>query len=550
MINFSRYSKTLKTAWLVAICFAVNPPSAFAQQEWSWRFSAEQYAKLTIPQRTTYERCVKLHEMADRATKENREQDAASAYRAASGEWKLFAREFFDAPEFALAHAAFMEGYELHLAKDRNSAVRIYTEVLTLYPESPLAIIQSLYWRAEAHRQNGDRNKALTDWQQIEEMPGSVGNPLGLLTLQRLAGDAWERMKWEEAAARWEALVRDHPGGSRDVRAAAARNLMMLRGAQGRWQALDSVVEQMRGDAKGRTDYINEFMWNSWHHWHRWITDDYLARAFPKEDRKQIDGRLRKFREGLVDWYEKHGTLYAEADKAWDFDLTKFYYRRMLNPDKASELALALVTKLRSDNLTPAEKDSRARRLINNLVEASMAVEARTLLELIEGVPQRLSVAYSLEERTGHYEEAEKVLDQMEMQPDPDYVKNAKRMRAYLYKDRMNKCKEAIPLFMEAVDPPTSLWAIQECHRRIGEKDKAQQTLTEIASIFPAEASRAMYQKAEYFKADNDKANAIAHYRRILSHPDWKKSGQASQSHQRLEEFGIETGGGVIHNVN
>ena len=65
-----------------------------------------------------------------------------------------------------------------------------------------------------------------------------------------------------------------------------------------------------------------------------------------------------------------------------------------------------------------------------------------------------------------------------------------------------------------------------------------------------AEASRAMYQKAEYFKADNDKANAIAHYRRILSHPDWKKSGQASQSHQRLEELGIETGGGVIHNVN
>ena len=95
----------------------------------------------------------------------------------------------------------------------------------------------------------------------------------------------------EEAAARWEALVRDHPGGSRDVRAEAARNLMMLRGAQGRWQALDSVVEQMRGDAKGRTDYINEFMWNSWHHWHRWITDDYLARAFPKEDEKQIDGR-------------------------------------------------------------------------------------------------------------------------------------------------------------------------------------------------------------------------------------------------------------------
>lgn len=550
MIKLSILKSMRAAPWLVAICFAAMTPRAGAQQEWSWRFSADQYGKLSVPQRTTYDRCAKLHEMGDRATKERREQDAASAYRAASGEWKLFSREFFDAPEFALAHAAFMEGYELHLAKDRNSAVRIYTEVLTLYPESPIAIIQALYWRAEAHRQNGDSNKALADWQQIEEMQESTGHPLGLLTLHRLAGDAWERTKWEEAASRWEALVRGFPEGSRDVRAEAARNLMMLRGAQARWQVLDSVVEMMRGDAKGRTEYINDFMWNNWHHWHRWLRDNYFTRAFPKEDGNQIEGRLRKYREGLADWYEKHGALYAEADKAWDFELTAFYYRRMLNPDKAPELALALVTKLRSDNLPPAEKDSRARRLINNLAEASMAVEARTLLDLIEGVPNRLSAAYNLEERTGHYEEAEKVLDQMEMQPDPEYVKNAKRMRAYLYKDRMNKFKEAIPLFTEAVDPPTSLWAIQECHRRIGEKDKAQQTLTEIASIFPNEASRAMYQKAEYFKADEDKINAIAHYRRILSHPEWKKSGQASQSHQRLEELGIETGGGVIHNVN
>jgi len=114
----------------------------------------------------------------------------------------------------------------------------------------------------------------------------------------------------------------------------------------------------------------------------------------------------------------------------------------------------------------------------------------------------------------------------------------------------MNLPEKAIPLFIEIADPPASLWALQECFWRVGKKSQAQATLTEIASIFPPEAARAMYQKADYYQRDNDKAQAIAHYRRILAHPDWKKSGEASNAHQRLEQLGVETGGAVIHGVN
>ncbi|MHC4885620.1 MAG: hypothetical protein ACYTGH_11100 [Planctomycetota bacterium] len=71
-------------------------------------------------------------------------------------------------------------------------------------------------------------------------------------------------------------------------------------------------------------------------------------------------------------------------------------------------------------------------------------------------------------------------------------------------------------------------------------------TLTEVISMFPDWAARGVYQKAEYYRADGEKKKAVALYRQILKHEKWKKTREASGAHQRLEEWGFETGGGDI----
>ena len=53
-----------------------------------------------------------------------------------------------------------------------------------------------------------------------------------------------------------------------------------------------------------------------------------------------------------------------------------------------------------------------------------------------------------------------------------------------------------------------------------------------------------MFQRAEYHREDRQREEAVGLYRQILK--AFPKSSQSSQAHQRLEEFGIATGGGVI----
>lgn len=542
-------NKILFATLAAALSFCVFANDA----EWSWRLPAAHYRVLDVPQRAAYDRCARLHEMGEKAQRENRAADAATAFRAAANEWKRFTVEFADAPEDAIAYAHFMQGYDTHLAKDRNKAVAMYTEVLDFYPDAPYALVAALYWRGAAHAENGDRAKSVADWDETTAIEGNAGHPLALRALENLASDAWTRMQWDAAAARWEEVLADHPTGAASTRRAAALRLMKLRAAQGRWQGVDRATELATGgDAKAAAELTGHFMWDFWHHElnNGKLRREFFDRAFPTESDAKKNERATALRRELVNWYTGKSALFAEAGREWDHALAVFNYNRMAGYDTLQKLAEPLAKTLRAADLAPAEKERRARDLMNHFADAKLAVEARALLDLVQNPGERLRTAFHIEERAGNYADAERVLKEMEMQADPEFVRDAKARRAYLYKDRMNRFNDAVPLFTEAVDPPRSLWGIQECYRRAGKKNEAQRVLSEIAAMFPDDAARAVFEKAEYFRADNDKASAIAYYKRLLAHPEWKKTGESSRAHQRLEELGVDSGGAVIHAVN
>lgn len=534
-----------------AVCLAAVLLCAVARGEpqtgWTWQLPVERYQRLDLSQRASVDRARELHARGETALERRQEKEAIASFRAAAAEWQRFTVAFMDAPESAMAYAQFMCAYSTHMAKDRNTAVKLYTEVLDFYPDTQFVAAPSLYWRGQAHADNGDQSKAVADWQALVEDETSAGHPLVAVALDRLASDDWGRGKWAEAAARWEEIASKYRGVARPMAESAVENLMMWRGFANRWSDVSAVAETARRDARGRADLANGFTWNAWNRSRNEWRRSYFERAFKGAE---VDKQLEQYRRSLVEWFAGLSPMFDEAGRGWDHALAVFDYRRQIDPKKASELASALGKQLRGAALEPAERERRARGFIDRLGQAGMHTEARTLLDLIPDTVRRLWVAFAIEDRAADYKAALLVLSQLEQQPDPDVVRRAKRTRADVYKDKTNECDKAIPLYVEVADPPGTLWALQECFRRTGKKNEAQQTLTEIASIFPPEAARAMFQKAEYFERDNQKSEAIAHYRRLMVHPEWKRSPESSRAHQALERLGIATGGAVLHDVN
>jgi hypothetical protein len=140
--------------------------------------------------------------------------------------------------------------------------------------------------------------------------------------------------------------------------------------------------------------------------------------------------------------------------------------------------------------------------------------------------------------------------DFLDTHPDADAVRETKYTMGWIYRDRMGEAKKALEVYLDIIDPPRSLWELAWTYRKLGEKSKAENVLTEIASLFEKDAPRAVLTLAQYSEADGNKKKAIALYKRLLSQPEWKKSGESSQAHQALERLGERTGGAMINEVH
>jgi tetratricopeptide (TPR) repeat protein len=141
------------------------------------------------------------------------------------------------------------------------------------------------------------------------------------------------------------------------------------------------------------------------------------------------------------------------------------------------------------------------------------------------------------------WKEAVQILEQVEKTNDREFYKQAREARAAAYKGPLAEYAKAISLYYEIDDPPRTLWTIQDCHILAGQFTEAINTLKEIEAIFPKEAPKAAWTRAQYYHRTGQGKMAIAESRRILK--IYPKAGQSSQAHQLLEKYGIATGGGV-----
>lgn len=529
----------------VAFVIGAGVTLSLSAQEWTHVLPPDLYRALNLNQRAAVDKALDLYQKGDQGKDRKQQQ----FHKSAANDWERFrVQHGEDLDPSVFAYSLFMQAMSQDRASDRHTAVKTFTEVLDFFPDEVWLAAPSLYFRAMTHLQIGDQRKGLADMQEMLKDEDYRMHPLAADAYLRVAENHWDNRRTREASDMWAIVAEGFANSNREAAWKAKQRLRDWLIVQGDLQgALAWFLER---ESKGTEEEKKVAAATKLHeHAQRGFERDFKGWYFEKMfEGKKAEGnrqlRINQFR----DWFFEQEALFAQTGRLWEYYLLQFEDFRRNDSNQLKTLIPKLSALLRktSDESRPR----RAKELVNRLAGIGEYDLALSLLEFYPTPVSRLWQTFNIEERRKRYEDADRVLEQLLAQSDAAVVVEARRERAKLYHHRMGKYEEAIKLYFEINDPPDTLWSIVDCQRRNKQKAEAQNTLTEIASIFPDQAPRAIFAKAEFFRVDGEKKTAIGLYRNILSHPEWRKTGEASKAHDRLEDLGIATGGAVIHEVN
>ena len=526
-----------KTTILAVVLFACTAAMAADRVgDWWVNVPAEVIKKMAMSERTCAERALK-------------QLDGGSA-RAAANEWKRFNTEFITtAPEEALAWASFFQAYSLNKAKDALKAIELYSETIELYPDSK-ASCAALFFRGAAQGGNGQVQKAMADYRELVDNEAFASHPLAYAAHNRLGWNHLQSGKLKEAMQEWQAVTELKRDGNRAEWDAARNNLSLIESLADPGSKLADLLAKHADNPKKGVEVIRNWRNNLW--WNVW-NDQKLPHTYfesHKGKAKDVRGAELVYLAKLTKLFETNAeAFYKSAGAEWEFMMTQFDAMTSLAPKSVDKMINRVGGEIRkvADRQIQSE---RAEAFIGKLRNINRTVEAKLFLDLIQDPVKRgwKGAEIGWTAKDGNY--IVESLKPLEAMPDPSVADSAKRNHARCCKELLKDYDTAIKLYEEAPHPPETLWAIADCHRAAGRRPKAQATLDEICGMFPNDAPNAMLRKGDWFRDDGDRKNAIGCYRRILSHAEWKKSGAASQAHQRLEAFGIATGGAVLNDVH
>ncbi|MCG8509703.1 MAG: hypothetical protein MI741_10800, partial [Rhodospirillales bacterium] len=426
----------------------------------------------------------------------------------------------------------------------RLQAIRTYTEVMDYFPNEIWIAVPALYFRAEAYFENGDDLQGYKSLQAIAEDDGYLKHPLAAGALRRLADNHWANQQFDQAATTWKRAWDSYHKTNRDEAGSAAANLRACYMIQGQFDRLTAFVAKLaeadpqmtecdallRALSQARSGLHSDHGWNTWYY--ERFHNDSQARAMMDESRKQIyewfvatqaqftnENRLYDYHGALAGFAAeekvgdagKHATALCESLKAIRSkpDVAIATARQSINDlahnghrPNASRVFETASGIIRSANVNADEKEKLASLLVGTLAERGMRDEAVSLLDLYVDGTRALWAEFSIHERSREWQDALATLDKIENLKQADDLRRARQQRADIYHNHIGEYQKAIEVYRQIADPPGTLWSIQDCQRRDGKTDAAITTLTEIASLFPDQAPRAVFTKAEYYRAD------------------------------------------------
>ena len=542
---------------LSIICILHAPLSALADS-WTWRMPVKYYQQLDFEHRAAIDRARDAYIRAEESTRrhESFPDKQLPLYRAAAAEWEKYRVQFELDTDFNAdavnAYVEFMHAYSLQGAHDRNKAIKKYQELLDLYPDETWITAAAQYMLGANQLASGENSRAKNTFLAMVEDPEKpewAKHPLACNAYLNIGDFYWGIGKYGEALDYWrQGLTPEFRQNSRESYDRLRRYCRAGLALTERWHDLTDfefdglAPENAKDRAKAIVDSEDYFrQWQTVN----WLKDWYWNRRYIDKE-KDRSAAYNKWLKGFSDWHESNEQVFLAAGCGWQYAMRKFQFRAAYSKDLAKKVFPELSSLIGKSSPEDAEK--RAREIIKVLCDSNMFIEARTLLPYVRNKIANLWSTYDIDLAERKYSDCVITLEAIIADPDPQTSLSGKKALAWLYRDRMGEYAKSIKLSEEINQPPGTLWDIQWCYRRLGEKEKAQATLDEIM-FFQAEAARAVWTKAEYYREDGEKDKAVALYRRLLSQPEWKKTQESSWAHQKLEAWGIATGGAVINEV-
>ncbi len=529
---------------LLLMCVLAAPLGLPA--EWSHVPPADLYQKLSLVERADLDKALAMYARGG----DGRTRDQQLLFRNAANEWERFRTQHGqNAPQDFFAYTLFMQAMSQSAALDRHTAIRTFTEVLDLFPDRIWVAAPALYFRGRTYLVIGDEAKALADLREMTEDPAYSKNPLAADAFNRVAANHWQNKRTQDAVNLWEQVTENFDDNARDEVREAKNRLLDWRMVRGEFQVAWEDLTAREGKGSEEDRRLNAarklFEWvqkETYGRWKDWYFKPILGDKRAEQAQSQLLADARA-------WFAGREADFTAAGRRWEYQMLRYEDLARYDEEALDDFVPNLIRVLRGMAAGDV-RVARAKSLMKRLADSGRIDNALSLLDLLPDASERLWTEYELHTRRLAWDNALFTLDQIEAIKDADHSRRVLKERARIYHREVGKYEDAIKIYQEINEPPGTLWEITDCYRRWGKKDEAQNTLTEIASIFPDQAARAVFAKAEMFRSDGERAKAIGLYRNLLSHPEWRKSSEASKAHDRLEDMGIETGGAVIHEVH
>ncbi len=557
--------KKMKHAFIRVFLFAAlfAAPQVHAW-DWynSWRMPTDIYKNLDFSVRAGVDRAVKIFaEAVDFERRGGRSTDAIPRYRAAGAEWRKVQvqAEGGDFDETILAYSVFMQGCASECARDRNQALKLYAEVQDLYPDVRWVVVPSRYRYGQTQIDMGEVRKGNETIDALATDPDAAGYACTGDAIAYVANLRWKAGKTSETVDLLRSILtspeyrKNTPDLWNGTRANLAVDYMVL----GNYAAFDELVYP-DGVPDDPLKHYNCIRWAvdlflecaNFHGWYwRNRYNERMSLLNPKESTRRE--KTAASRKAFAKWYAAHRGIYDQANRKMEGlqdDLRIAITHDKVDAIRPRAEALKAAIKAIKD---PKKAESYAWEMLNCLYYARLFDLARTVPDVLSDPLAASWMRYSIETRAENWKGAEMMLNEyIARKPNAEGLLRAKWELAGLCRDRLGKPERAVQLYQDINQPPRTLWELQRTYRQMGKKKEAYNVLNELMSIFEKEAPEAVLTAARYHEADGEKEKAIALYRRLLTHPEWKKSGQSSAAHQALERYGIATGGAMVNEVH
>ena len=504
------------------LCLSGN---AYAKaKNWSWELPSSRYKQMNTFQRALYSK--------GKAALEKKQ------YRQAATAFEKFKVEHEESP--LLSYVLFMYGYSQHQAKDRNGAIRTYTEVLDYFGDIIEDAAPALYYMGRAHFDNGDRKKGMMVMKEMAEDEDYSKHPLAAGALRILADNDWANKERSTAVRYWKQVVRDFAKTNPDEAENARRRIYIYYLEEGNLSGAltwEMKMNPLAGKAQiaQRVEYVNTIAAVAFRHIQR--SNGYRKASYAKHKKKHIAN--------LLAFAQAGEQAFMEAQRAGEFYLLVLPLIGAFDAKSKDFMSYMDLAQLYSRKLSEGEKRDRYLIKLASLLRDQRQVDHG--IHLLHSLSDKINGAYLIAKFLQSSKQYEKALAQfqaVEKMGKAAIATSSKKERASILHKNLKRYDEAIALYTELNSPPSTLWGIADCHAAKGSHQKAITTWLEIENSFPSDASRAAWARANHYKKIGDDKKAISESRGILKR--YPKSRESSKAHQLLEGFGINTGGGLI----